>query len=103
MSHTPTPWVVNPPMTAKVTIPRSVHHLLYQEPISHLNEICVMKDGSFESDANAAFIVKACNAHDELVAAMTETLSWLSSYPGEGALKAYNQARAALAKVAEAK
>lgn len=38
----------------------------------------------------------AGNSHDALVAALERTLSWLTSYPGEGANGAYEQARAAL-------
>lgn len=51
-----------------------------------------------EQNANAAFIVKACNCHDELVTALKRSLNWLSSYPGNGAAGAYDEARSALAK-----
>jgi len=69
------PWVVNPPLSAKATIPRSIHNLQYEEPLGRNNEICVMKDASFESDASAALIVKAVNRDhlfDEMVGIMEE-------------------------------
>ena len=49
-------------------------------------------------EANSEFIVRACNAHLELVAALEMSLDWLASYPGFGSEHAYNRARAALAK-----
>jgi hypothetical protein len=39
------------------------------------------KDGAqdkVENEANAAFIVRACNAHDELVAALRDAEQWIS-------------------------
>jgi hypothetical protein len=45
-------------------------------------------------EANARLIAAA----PELAEALEATLSWLTSYPGEGALKSYDKARAALAK-----
>lgn len=36
---------------------------------------------------------------DALVIALTNTLSWLTSYPGCGAMNTYERARAALASV----
>lgn len=44
--------------------------------------------------ANARLIAAA----PELLEALQRTLSWLSSYPGEGAMGAYDNARKAIAK-----
>lgn len=40
-------------------------------------------------------------SHAELVGALERSLSWLSSYPGGGALATYDAVRAALAKANE--
>lgn len=48
--------------------------------------------------ADAAFIVRAVNSHEALLDALKRSLDWLASYPGEGAMGAYDQARAAIAK-----
>lgn len=45
-------------------------------------------------EANTCLI----SAAPDLLEALNQTLSWLTSYPGEGALKAYEQACAAIAK-----
>ena len=57
--HTPGPWTINPPATCNATFPRTVHHLQFEEPLGQKNEICVMVDASFESDANARLIAAA--------------------------------------------
>jgi hypothetical protein len=49
------------------------------------------------AQANAAFIVKACNAHDELIKALRE-IDWNDAYTGSCSF-AGDIARAALAKV----
>lgn len=43
--------------------------------------------------------VEAHDAIADLIEAGNRSLSWLSSYPGDGALRAYEHMRAALAKV----
>lgn len=54
---------------------------------------------NMRSEANAAFIVKACNAHDELVAALRDADSVLAreGYVAESGIRV--RIRAALAKV----
>lgn len=52
----------------------------------------------FSKAADAAFIVKACNAHDELVAALRECVKRLDETDGDGPRHAPEFARAALAK-----
>lgn len=92
--HTPTPWAdATPSMMVTSATGKTVAMVYGDDPA------CVADD---RARANAAFIVRACNAHDHLVAALERTLSWLSSYPAEAALGKegpYEQARAALAKV----
>lgn len=69
MQHTPTPWT-NPTdggikAPAECTTLRSGRKVPFR--------VCTMQDGDRETvRANAAFIVRACNAHDELVAALRE-------------------------------
>lgn len=58
--------------------------------------ICQTVAGNDE--ANAEFIVKACNSHYDLLEALKGTLSWLSSYPGGGAIKAWERAHEAIKK-----
>lgn len=98
MTHTPTPWhydrttlswYVWPekgPWVCNGVMPADTWHMSKEE-----------KDAT-EHMANAAFIVKACNSHDELVAALKNSLDWLASYQGGGAVKAYEQALKALGK-----
>ena len=52
-----------------------------------------------ETMANAAFIVKACNCHDELVGALEDVLSCLAEpFVMKGKAKEYAQAAIAKAK-----
>lgn len=68
MNHTPTPWQVIPDYS--------------QENVYRLWDL----DGNFHDDtspetmdANACFIVRACNAHEELVKALKEMTTILSN------------------------
>ena len=67
--HTPGPWTINPPATCNATFPRTVHHLQFEEPLGQRNQICVMVDASFESDANARLIAAAPSLLADLEAA----------------------------------
>lgn len=53
-------------------------------------------DGDYSS-ANGEFIIKACNAHDELVKALQRAADLLARYPKHD--DAWKECRAALAKV----
>lgn len=93
--HTPGPWIIDPAYPSEVQT-------------SDLNTICsvwhahaagetitvrgVLECSLEESAANAAFIVRACNAHDDLVAALEAVAE--ARMPGE----ARRIARAALAE-----
>jgi hypothetical protein len=84
IKHTPTPWVVSAP--GIITAPKAM------QDIGH---VCYTgTDGG--TDANAAFIVRACNSHDDLVMALAK----LVAEPGDPDYRA--QARAALAKAGAA-
>lgn len=58
----------------------------------------VRKNAKYEADANAAFIVRACNAHDELVAALDWALSQIGDDLDLDHQRAFDGAIAALAK-----
>lgn len=103
--HTPTPWVVSAP--GIITSPKAM------QDIGH---VCYTgTDGG--TDANAAFIVRACNAHDEMAAALREVRDLVHEESSDRAkfilgpnddaepylshpraIKAYRIIRAALAK-----
>lgn len=68
MKHTPTPWKIDEALDLPLAI------------ISDTDDgmgVAEMGERSPESIANAAFIVKTCNAHDELLAACKEALELL--------------------------
>lgn len=50
------------------------------------------------SDEQAAANARLIAAAPDLLEALQRALNWLSSYPGEGALSCYDQARAAIDK-----
>ena len=91
MEHFPLPW-------------RHENGLV--KAVSHGKWFTVVRGGSkFTPDgvkANAAFIVRACNSHDELVAAlesmMPERIGYDQSMSIDMYLNAVDKARAALAK-----
>jgi hypothetical protein len=60
------------------------------------DDLCqvVQPAGRREQKANAHLIAAA----PELLEALKNTLSWLTSYPGEGTAQCYAKARAAIAK-----
>lgn len=81
--HTPTPWWIGSLAAGGVGIWAD------QGPIT-------VQPAKAAGLDDAAFIVRAVNAHEALVEALDRTLNWLTSYPGGGALGAYEQAREAL-------
>ena len=89
MAHTPTPWHLTDAYTDKPF-----------EPL-----IASARGDGISSDIiagaspdNAAFIVRACNAHDDLVAALEEIVS-LAEWERKDHEAIASTARAALAKV----
>lgn len=88
--HTPTPWKVD--------------GMDVVSPSEMIVVGCLQwcgEDRGGEGEANAAFIVKACNAHDELVAALRDVVDTCDSgdYYGAPSAGAMQLARDALAKV----
>ncbi|HYD06525.1 MAG TPA: hypothetical protein VEC60_12410 [Reyranella sp.] len=84
VKHTPTPWV------------RSGNLLHVGTSTRAKNRIAATFRYDDNADANAAFIVKAVNAHDELVAALTRIRDFDRDVTGGPEMVAI--ARAALAK-----
>tara|TARA_R110000868_G_scaffold23596_3_gene94767 strand:- start:192 stop:503 length:312 start_codon:yes stop_codon:yes gene_type:complete len=69
-THTPTPWIVSPPLGEGAIQIQSTGLNAYGNWI-----VAEVPDRTEEDKANAAFIVRACNAHEELVAALEELLN----------------------------
>lgn len=74
--HTPTPWVVEGASiyTAAVSEPRYVMETAPRQNIGSLSS----PRGPSQRDVDAAFIVKAVNAHDALVRALKTAREWIS-------------------------
>lgn len=89
--HTPTPW-----KCAARPGPCGTHLLC----IASANDLLIA-DIWGGSEANAAFIVRAVNAHDELVAALRGVLVWADRYRpplSPDSIEMLERVRAALAK-----
>lgn len=67
--HTPTPWA----WSASTKTIRSV-------PTNYWLATMDSFDGAVNNNANAAFIVRACNAHDQLVAFVAQVASGNTEY-----------------------
>lgn len=65
-THTPTPWMADGPMVSKAGT------LICVADCEDLAKD--MPDE--EAEANAAFIVRACNSHDALISVLKEYLEW---------------------------
>ena len=99
--HTPTPWQTYAPMAEHCQI---AIESINSETIAIVELMDAKRDYNATAKANAAFIVRACNSHDALVAAATEAENWLSEYesgPDSGLSGLLNQLRAALAAAGE--
>lgn len=95
--HTPTPWKANlthnePCVYAGTGSGRGIAYM-QAENTPHI-------ENSAERAANAAFIVRACNAHEDLVAALREAQAALNGAPNTVGL--HTQIDAALAKAGAA-
>lgn len=93
--HTPTPWHTyeRNPCAIGAGPKESPLHLL-----SIMRQAGATEEQDAQQDANAAFIVRACNSHDALVAA----LKTIACEHYESAQYARDVARAALAKAGAA-
>jgi hypothetical protein len=91
--HTPTPWQVD----------ASKHSVSIVADRFCVAQTATAQTGNVApAEANAAFIVRACNAHDELVAALRELL-WTEQFDDDDPrlIAARLQSRAALAKASK--
>jgi hypothetical protein len=88
-THTPTPW--------HVAVKRGTHLILDKQGGTECEENALVATvyGTYSNDANARFIVTACNAHEAMKAALQEIAD---SYLASPAIQA--KAKAAL-KLAE--
>ena len=94
-THTPTPWQVTPDGRARV---RLVHvETSLDNPHGAGLPICSIPTAR---QYDAAFIVRACNAHDELVEVARAFISFLDddSQSDRRRIACYEAAKAALAK-----
>lgn len=94
--HTPGPWPLK--VTDQVESGKNWQYVHFDGGPSLLTDPArgwVEGDPEREvSVANARLVVAA----PDLLAACEASLSWMTSYPGGGAMKAYEQMRAAIAK-----
>jgi hypothetical protein len=97
--HTPTPWYADPDL--RDGMEWNIHIVQHDDPNMR---VCFMtSDGP--SEANAAFIVKAVNAHGELVAAARKALNYIENTESELGIKlaSGDALRAALGVVEQVK
>ena len=76
--HTPTPWSVETPMDEDLSIVQSGLHAHEWQFIA-VCPVGTPAEGAFsrqQSKRNAAFIVKACNAHETLVKVLNDLHVW---------------------------
>ena len=94
MKHTPIPW------TAKGYDVRAGGRMVAYTGPHHTPDDQYPKGCKLEDEANAEFIVKAVNCHDELVEALESLLGYEDDPPPPGTYGyvIYANARAALAK-----
>jgi hypothetical protein len=100
--HTPTPWTASEmTMSRRDWLTLNPHDgYAIQTVCRNSNVVAAVwaEDGVEEKD-NAAFIVRACNAHDDLVATLTDARERMVGIsPGMKALIARTDAALALAK-----
>jgi hypothetical protein len=97
--HTPTPWYVAAMNDCLFIFDRAPSPAPYDGPIPGGSPATVIAKLDYpKADANAAFIVRAVNAHDDLVKAL-EQIAGMDDKPVPGAYARI--ARAALSKAGE--
>lgn len=74
--HTPTPWVNIPQSNGSAMLAREYETGNQMNPkgLRLIGNILARGNSLSEDEANAEFIVRSCNVHDELVAALYEIL-----------------------------
>ncbi|WP_442577841.1 hypothetical protein ACSBOB_20050 [Mesorhizobium sp. ASY16-5R] len=83
MKHTPTPWaVVENDGAYMKQADNAKYRIEAQNPQEHVVALIVsdLPDDVLPAEANAAFIVRACNAHDQLVEALKQVMGWISNW-----------------------
>ena len=104
--HTKLPWIAGDETRGPK---RRFVAAVYGNKTTHVADVFLeTPDGELEimaGRANAAFVVRACNAHDELMAACKALVEWVEAWnPDDGTSKAnkatadISAARAAIAK-----
>ena len=108
MTHTPVPWMyfrnfrdnlcicknpVNISTNSRTNLSPSATNNDYE----WVAELCAQSSTSPTAEANAAFIVRACNSHDELLEALEYIISCIDSGEMFEVVK-FDKARAAIAK-----
>ena len=95
--HTPTPWEARPVPNAKIIAIAEVGYMHHAEVFSRKHNNEPLDETAY---ANAEFIVRACNNHDALVAAL-ENLDNAINEPSLGIdiIRASDKARAILRTV----
>ncbi len=113
--HTPTPWETSDHKDGTWVLKGRTYrgckiiHQLPQAGANTIRAICMLPPDeggpkSATNNANAAFIVRAVNAHDELVAACARTAEWIVANSALGNMSMLqpevpvNMLRAAIAK-----
>ena len=88
--HTPTPWTVEDPTGTGLVIVQAnlpTYHWAFIATVDTDMDATTQIDHPV-MEANAEFIVRACNAHDDLLAALTKlkdfvaSLQWGQKFPG---------------------
>ncbi len=102
--HSKTPWIIEKGMWAnegQIFIESEESGNTHKQHVAKLG-YAYDKQGKDQREANAAFIVTACNAHDELVGALEQALPvllWAAKQSkGNCPMGTYEQTRAALTK-----
>jgi len=116
--HTPGPWRVDPTPNAGdkfaivardedySEITQGDAYYEREQPICYFSSVVDHQANTYHNnpkdEANAAYIVRACNAHEDLVTALKEIFDLLEEHQPKWYLKGhYNRARAALEKAKE--
>ena len=97
MNHTPTPWYRADNLFAKKAT------ILSRQPEMGTH-VLTMNTNGLNWEANAAFIIRCCNSHADLVAALESLVTAWDAFQDRGVAmtrKQFNDARAALAKAKE--
>ena len=102
--HTPTPWAISPPDMERQCPP--IIHMAGDPEFTIATPTFEWHNPTQQQQdmANTEFIVRAVNAHDELVAALGGLIDFIDELGGDEAdMPRYKAATAALTKATESK